>query len=275
VSNPEADKQAELSQVDDSVTADQIEGNGVKYVGRVVNLHCTISNVLQGEEANATCLHTVTQGTPVNFVSVSSGHLVLVGDAVKELDSGQTLDFVGTVKEPIRGTNAFGGETQFSAVRVDYILETNGQSTVTSAPISAAPTPTGPIGTDAQGANQTVINGGAQAMPADVVRAYYQQWNQKDFAAMYELLSSKFQTLHPYSAYLHAHSFTDSIAVDATPSVASESDINVSIHSVDHDEHGNVSQSDFVGVWHVVRERGAWKLDKEDLHEIQASPGPH
>jgi hypothetical protein len=122
---------------------------------------------------------------------------------------------------------------------------------------------------DAPLTTQQCGNTDGQTPQVQLVQQYYALWNQKNYSAMYQLLSAKWQSKHPYSTYPHYHSFTDSISVTAS-SGASPSDVNVRIHSQDHDEHGNVSQSDFSGTWHLVFENGLWKLETENLKDVTA-----
>ncbi len=107
----------------------------------------------------------------------------------------------------------------------------------------------------------------AAASPIDVVREYYQFWNEKNYAAMYGLLSMHLQQIYPYSTYPHRHSFTDSITVDATTG-ASPSVVSFNLYSTDHDERGNISHSRFYGTWYLIWEQGAWKLNAQVIHEI-------
>jgi len=104
---------------------------------------------------------------------------------------------------------------------------------------------------------------------AQVVDRYYLLWNEKDYAGMYDLLSSSFQSKHPWSQYPHYHSYTESISASTVPGNQPQQ-VLVRIHSRDHDDRGNVSESDFEGSWNLVYERGGWKMDAEDLHEVTA-----
>jgi hypothetical protein len=116
--------------------------------------------------------------------------------------------------------------------------------------------------------SQVAASSAAPQSQVKVVQRYYSLWNQKNFTAMYQLLSARFQQKHPYSTYPHYHSLTDAISVVAS-TAGVPSDVNVRIHSQDHDDHGNVSQSIFEGSWHLVLQNGEWKLDSEDIHQVQ------
>jgi hypothetical protein len=48
--------------------------------------------------------------------------IVLSGDRVGELDAGQTLTIIGTVQDPMEGTNSFGGTMHFPTVQFQYNL---------------------------------------------------------------------------------------------------------------------------------------------------------
>jgi hypothetical protein len=107
----------------------------------------------------------------------------------------------------------------------------------------------------------------ANQSAAAVVQNYYSLWNKRDFASMYALLSKHYQSRLSYATYPKYHSLTDSISVVATPG-STPAEVRIRIHSIDHDGHGNISNSNFEGTWYLVWEDGRWKLNKEDLREI-------
>jgi hypothetical protein len=107
---------------------------------------------------------------------------------------------------------------------------------------------------------------GANAAASLVVENYYALWNAKDYAAMYALLSKRFQASHPYAAYPKAHSFADRLVLITTPG-STASTVPIRLLSNDHDEHGHTSTTTFKGTWYLVQENGSWKLDNQELNE--------
>jgi len=103
-----------------------------------------------------------------------------------------------------------------------------------------------------------------QGNAVDVVREYYADWNRADYSSMYPLLSSAFQSTHPYSDYAKAHAYVPEISVDAEQT-ADPSVVSVHIVSSDRDSNGSISKNTLNGTWSLVSENGSWKLDSEDV----------
>ncbi len=102
------EKREFLDSVDDSITAAQIAGNPNKYVGRNVELHCTVSNVPQQGMINAAC-------------GDDDTNIVIEYGDTNSLDQGQAIRVLGTVQEPEEGTNSFGGAMSFPTVKAEFM----------------------------------------------------------------------------------------------------------------------------------------------------------
>lgn len=140
--------------VDPSVTAAKIAGNPNKYVGAVVKLRCTISDVPSPDFANATCgpkeqdftvpstanldvtdpsaIAKYEQQTEAAFAKSEAaikeqGMLVLQG-TVSDLDANQVVTILGTVTPPMDGKNRMGAAQSFPSVRIEYILKPSSPS---------------------------------------------------------------------------------------------------------------------------------------------------
>jgi hypothetical protein len=103
------EKQAFLSGVDESISGAMIAGNGFKYVGKNVDIHCTVANIPDRNAFNANC------GDEENIA------LVVVEYDATGLSTGQAVRVIGTVEEPIKGTNGMGGAMQFPTVKAEFM----------------------------------------------------------------------------------------------------------------------------------------------------------
>jgi len=100
-----------LATVDESVSGARIAGNPYKFVGKRVELHCTVSNIPQEDFFNATC------GTDENDLPV----VIVVETNTKDLEANQAVRIIGTVVEPSDGTNAMGGHMHFPTVKAEFM----------------------------------------------------------------------------------------------------------------------------------------------------------
>lgn len=158
-SQPSKPSELDLAgRVDGAVTAAKIAGNPNKYVGAIVKLRCTISNVPSAEVANATCgpkaqAVTIPSTANVDFTDPDAitkyeqqeeaafakseaaikeqGMLVLQG-AVSDFDADQVVTILGTVLPPMDGKSRMGVEQSFPTVRVDYVITPNSPSVLES-----------------------------------------------------------------------------------------------------------------------------------------------
>jgi hypothetical protein len=94
-----------LKTVDESISGARIAGNPYKFVGDNVDLHCHVSDVPDPQVINADC---GSEDDPVNIViQIDSS----------SLEKGQALRILGTVQDPMQGTNAMGGAMTFPTVK--------------------------------------------------------------------------------------------------------------------------------------------------------------
>ncbi len=94
-----------------------------------------------------------------------------------------------------------------------------------------------------------------------LVQRYYRLWDERKYADMYGLLSSRYRRLHPYTSWLPEHTSTQTISV-TTVHAESSSVVALTLRSQDFGE----SHSDnYVGTWQVVRENGSFRLDTANL----------
>ena len=107
--NRQQEKREFLKTVDESISGARIAGNPFKFVGRHVDLHCTISSIPQDGYLNADCGSAY---DPVNIVIHADTH---------QLESGQRIRVLGTVEKPEEGTNAMGGSMAFPTVTAQFM----------------------------------------------------------------------------------------------------------------------------------------------------------
>ena len=109
--SPEDPKRAFIRSVDESLSAARILAAPYKYVGRNVDLHCTVANIPADDFFNATC-----GANADGFPAI----IAIIADS-RQLSQGQAVRVLGTVIEPIEGKNGFGGTTHFAAVEAHYM----------------------------------------------------------------------------------------------------------------------------------------------------------
>ncbi len=100
-----SDKSDFLATVDESISGERIAGNPFKFVGKNVDLHCTVANIPAADVFNASC-------PDANVVILHS---------TRDLEQGQAVRVIGTVQDPMDGTNAMGGEMQFPTVLARFL----------------------------------------------------------------------------------------------------------------------------------------------------------
>jgi hypothetical protein len=100
-----------LKTIDESISGSRIAGNPYKFVGKHVDLHCTVDSVPQSDFFNASCGED-DNGMPVNIV---------IQTDTRQLERGQAVRIIGTVADPMEGNNMMGGETHFPTVKADFM----------------------------------------------------------------------------------------------------------------------------------------------------------
>ena len=104
-------KRAFLATVDESVSGERIAGNPYKFVGTRVDLHCVISDIPQEDFVNAT--------RPPDEYGL--GPNVVIRTDARGLEKGQSIRAIGTVEDPMEGTNAMGGQMRFPTVKAEFM----------------------------------------------------------------------------------------------------------------------------------------------------------
>jgi hypothetical protein len=100
-----------LKTVDESLSGARIAGNPYKFVGKHVDLHCTVENIPQEDFFNASC------GTDDDGDSVT----LVIETNTKQLEPGQAVRVIGSVDQPMEGNNAMGGEGHFPTVQAQFM----------------------------------------------------------------------------------------------------------------------------------------------------------
>ncbi len=100
-----------LATVNESISGAMISGNKFKYVGQNVDLHCQVANIPTQEFFNANCGED-SDGLPA---------VLVVEYDTTSLSQGQSVRVIGTVEQPMEGTNAFGGSAQFATVKAEFM----------------------------------------------------------------------------------------------------------------------------------------------------------
>jgi len=100
-----------LQTVDESISGARIAGNPYKFVGTRVDLHCVVDDVPQENFINATC--------PPN--DYGFGPNIVVETDSHGLEKGQRVRVIGTVADPMEGTNAMGGAMRFPTVKAEFM----------------------------------------------------------------------------------------------------------------------------------------------------------
>lgn len=100
-----------LQTVNEDISGPMIVAAPFKYVGKHVDLHCTVSDVPLEDAINANC-GVDEDGDPTN--------LVIQTDS-RQLTKGQSIRVIGTVVEPVEGNNANGGDMRFPTVKAEFM----------------------------------------------------------------------------------------------------------------------------------------------------------
>lgn len=100
-----------MANVNESITGSMIAGNRFKYVGKAVDLHCTVADIPDQSFFNASCGQD-SNGLPVTIV---------IEYATKDLAQAQSVRVLGVVDKPMEGVNGFGGSSTFPTVKAFFM----------------------------------------------------------------------------------------------------------------------------------------------------------
>lgn len=100
-----------LQTVDESISGSRIQGNPYKFVGKRVDLHCIVEDIPQEDFLNAAC--------PPDEYGI--GPVIVIETDTKSLEKGQQIRVLGTVVDPMDGTNAMGGQMHFPTVKAEFM----------------------------------------------------------------------------------------------------------------------------------------------------------
>lgn len=105
-------KKSFIEGADESISGGMIAGNKLKYIGKDVDLHCTVLSIVDDSSFNAECGED-SDGDPA---------IILVHyQYTSSLDKGQSVRVLGTVAEPTEGVNGYGGESTFPTVDAQFM----------------------------------------------------------------------------------------------------------------------------------------------------------
>lgn len=104
-------KRGFLATVDESISGGRINGNPYKFVGKNVDLHCVVESVPDENALNAVC-------PPDEY---GLGPIIVVETQTRGLEKGQHIRVIGTVQDPVEGTNAMGGTMKFPTVKAEFM----------------------------------------------------------------------------------------------------------------------------------------------------------
>ena len=139
------------------------------------------------------------------------------------------------------------------------------ESVPAAVPVATAP-PVVTGQTMSNGDNSVVVSN-SNSGAAEAVGRYYGFWNSKQYKSMYSMLSTSYQSAHPYSDWLSSHSGTEAISAQ-TSNGAEPGAVRVLIHSTDRNSDGSVSQYAYAGVWHLTYSNSQWRLDAVSLKQL-------
>jgi predicted extracellular nuclease len=113
------EKRAFIASVDESITGKRIAGNSRKFIGAAVDLHGVVVNVLDDNTFN---FRTGDISMDENGnVSNTLGMIVVRCNSTRDLEADQQLRVLGTVVEPMEGSNLMGASTTFPTVEAKYM----------------------------------------------------------------------------------------------------------------------------------------------------------
>jgi len=109
--SPAEQKKRFLKTVDESISGARIASNRYKFVGKHVDLHCTVVDIPQADFFNAECGQDE-NGDPV---------VIVIEADSRTLEKDQAVRIMGIVAEPMEGNNAMGGQGSFPTVRALFM----------------------------------------------------------------------------------------------------------------------------------------------------------
>ena len=108
-----------LATVDESITGKRIAGNPRKFLGKRVDLHGKVHNVLDEHSFNFDI--GAISVSDSGDVSDTSAMILVTCDSTGSLEADQKLRVIGTVVESTEGTNLMGGQTTFPTVKASFM----------------------------------------------------------------------------------------------------------------------------------------------------------
>jgi hypothetical protein len=108
IASTQDEKRKFISQCDESISVDRLAGAPYKFIGKKVDLHGIVGPA--------------TDPDIINLNSVSGyGVFVVVVASSRNLETGQRIRVLGTVRKPISGPNNRGGSGTYAVVEKAFI----------------------------------------------------------------------------------------------------------------------------------------------------------
>jgi hypothetical protein len=108
-----------IAGVDESITGKRIAGNSRKFIGNRVDLHGVVVNVVDDHTFNFRTGDIAMDDS--GNISNTVGMIVVQCESTQDLEADQHLRVLGTVVDPVEGTNAMGGSMMFPTVEAKYM----------------------------------------------------------------------------------------------------------------------------------------------------------
>jgi hypothetical protein len=102
-------KAAFLKTVDESISGARIAGNPWKFVGKHVDLHCSVGPIIDEHTFNGVC------------GDAFGDAIAIVCNSTKSLEAGQDVRVLGIVQNPLDGTNTNGGAQKWGVVKAVFM----------------------------------------------------------------------------------------------------------------------------------------------------------
>lgn len=102
------DKRKFISQCDESISVDRLAGAPYKFIGKKVDLHGIVGPASDPDIINLNSLN-------------EDGTFVVVVASSRNLEQGQRIRVLGTVRKPISGSNNTGGSGTYAVVQKSFI----------------------------------------------------------------------------------------------------------------------------------------------------------
>ena len=102
------DKRKFISQCDESISVDRLAGAPYKFIGKKVDLHGVVGPASDPDIINLNSLN-------------ENGMFVVVVASSRNLEQGQRIRVLGTVRKPVTGPNNTGGSGTYAVVQKAFI----------------------------------------------------------------------------------------------------------------------------------------------------------